>query len=67
MGYTRPQTRKKCTLVLLDESGRPIVTTAKKMYGGVDKAHAYGQVYKEDYNNKRTESDPVASSWLVSV
>ncbi|HPM03064.1 MAG TPA: hypothetical protein PK816_12995 [Candidatus Cloacimonadota bacterium] len=66
MAY-RPTYTKKCTIVLLDESGRPIVTTAKKMYGGVDKAHAYGQVYKEDYNNKRGENDPVAVNWLVSV
>ena len=67
MGYKRPPSRKKCTLVLLDKSGTPITDTEKEMSGGAELAHAYGHVYIQNYNNKRSESDPVAVNWLVSV
>ncbi len=66
MAYTRPPSRKKCTLVLLDEMNRPIIDTAKKMFG-INEANYHGQIHLENYNNKRSETEPKAEKWQVIV
>jgi len=66
MAYYKPTYKKKCTLVLLDELNRPIIQTAKKMFG-INEANAHGDLYILDYNKKKSATDPKAVKWDVIV